>query len=240
MPPGFRILTGADRWILARQLMWSIGDAALTGDERPDDLVAPVLQTLERMKEELVPIARLQAWAASSEDADKAALMRACANLFRAYEKECRKQRFLDFDDLLLSTVRLFEKHPEVLRRYAERYPHVLVDEYQDLNLAQERLVELIAGGGDPFVVGDDDQSIYRFRGASRASLERFLGSFPGARTTTLGRNRRSSRRIERCSGSRRSNSELCRQSSRRLCSPRSAGRPLVSCFSPVRGSPPP
>ncbi|TMB77971.1 MAG: ATP-dependent helicase [Chloroflexi bacterium] len=196
VPPGFRILTGADRWILARQLMWSIGDAALTGDERPDDLVAPVLQTLERMKEELVPIARLQAWAASSEDADKAALMRACANLFRAYEKECRKQRFLDFDDLLLSTVRLFEKHPEVLRRYAERYPHVLVDEYQDLNLAQERLVELIAGGGDPFVVGDDDQSIYRFRGASRASLERFLGSFPGARTTTLGRNRRSSRRI--------------------------------------------
>src|SRR5438270_11051163 len=131
VPAGFRILMGADRWILARELMWSIGDAALTGDERPDDLVGPALQMLERMKEELVPIARLQAWAASSEDADKAALMRACANLFRAYEKECRKQRFLDFDDLLLSTVRLFEKHPEVLRRYAERYPHVLVDEYQ-------------------------------------------------------------------------------------------------------------
>src|SRR5207245_2713070 len=78
---------------------------------------------------------------------------------------------------------------------YRARYPHVLVDEYQDLNLAQERLVELIAGGGDPVVVGDDDQSIYRFRGASRARLERFLSAFPRAQTVTLGRNHRSSRR---------------------------------------------
>src|SRR2546430_1286484 len=122
--------------------------------------------------------------------------MRACARLFHAYERECHRQRFLDFDDLVRLAVRLLEQKPEVRRSYAGRYPHVLVDEYQDLNLAQERLVELVAGGGDPFVVGDDDQSIYRFRGASRASLERFLGSFPMARTVTLGRNRRSSRRI--------------------------------------------
>jgi DNA helicase-2/ATP-dependent DNA helicase PcrA len=196
VPAGFRILAGADRWIFARELMWSIGDAALTGDERPDDLVAPVLQMLERMKQELIPLQRLKAWASSSDDAEKAALMRACVKLFVAYESECRKQRFLDFDDLVLLAVRLFERKSGVLSRYAGRYPHVLVDEYQDLNLAQERLVELVAGAGDPFVVGDDDQSIYRFRGASRASLERFMGSFPRARTVTLGRNRRSSRRI--------------------------------------------
>ena len=196
VPAGFRILAGADRWILARELMWGIGDAALTGDERPDDLVAPALQMLERMKQELVPLERLQAWASSTDDAEKAELMRACLKLFRAYEGECRKQRLLDFDDLLLLAVRLFEKRPDVLRRYTDRYPHVLVDEYQDLNLAQERLVELVAGSGAPFVVGDDDQSIYRFRGASRASLERFLASFRRARTITLGRNRRSSRRI--------------------------------------------
>ena len=196
VPAGFRIVTGADRWILARELMWKIGDAALTGDERPDDLVAPVLQMLERMKQELVPLERLQAWAAGADDPEKTELMKACVKLFRAYERECRKQRLLDFDDLLLLTVRMLEKNPAVLRRYAERYPHVLVDEYQDLNLAQERMVELIAASGDPFVVGDDDQSIYRFRGASRASLERFVGRFPSARTIALARNRRSSRRI--------------------------------------------
>jgi ATP-dependent DNA helicase UvrD/PcrA len=204
VPAGFRILAGADRWILARELMWALGDPALTGDERPDDLVAPVLQMLERMKQELVPLERLQRWAApdasrpapSPEEVERTELMRACIRLFRAYESACRKGRWLDFDDLLLLTVRMFEKNPAILRRYAARYPHVLVDEYQDLNLAQERLVELVAGGRDPFVVGDDDQSIYRFRGASRASLERFVSSFPRTHTVTLGLNRRSSRRI--------------------------------------------
>ena len=193
---GFRILTGAERWIFARELMWEIGDTALVGDERPDDLVSPVLQVLERMKQELVPIERVARWAASSGEGERGELMRACVRLFRAYERECRKQRLLDFDDLLLLAVRMFEKSPAVLERYASRFPHVLVDEYQDLNLAQERLVELVAAGRDPFVVGDDDQSIYRFRGASRASLERFLRSFPQARTVTLGVNRRSSRPI--------------------------------------------
>jgi DNA helicase-2/ATP-dependent DNA helicase PcrA len=196
VPAGFRIVTGADRWILARELMWQLGDLALTGDERPDDLVAPALQMLERLKQELVPLERLAAWAKASEDREKAELMQACVRLFRAYERACRKERVLDFEDLLTLTVRMLDQRPEVLEAYRERYPHVLVDEYQDLNLAQERLVELIAGGGAPFVVGDDDQSIYRFRGASRASLERFLRAFPTASTVTLGRNHRSSRRI--------------------------------------------
>jgi len=122
--PGFRILAGADRWILARELMWTLGDAALTGDERPDDLVAPVLQMLERMKQELVPMERLQSWTAleasrpaatSAEEAERAELMRACIRLFRAYERACRKERWLDFDDLLLLTVRMFEKNPAIL-----------------------------------------------------------------------------------------------------------------------------
>jgi ATP-dependent DNA helicase UvrD/PcrA len=196
VPAGFRIITGADRWILARELMWQLGDLALTGDERPDDLVAPALQMLERLKQELVPLERLAAWTKTAEDREKAQLMEACVRLFRAYEAACRKERVLDFEDLLTLTVRVLEQRPALLEAYRERYPHVLVDEYQDLNLAQERLVELVAGGGAPFVVGDDDQSIYRFRGASRASLERFLRAFPTASTVTLGRNHRSSRRI--------------------------------------------
>jgi len=196
VPAGFRILTGADRWILARELMWRLGDNALAGDERPDDLVGPALQMLERMKQELVPIARLEAWASATDDQERGELMRACARLFRAYERECRKHRYLDFEDLLVLAVRMLEAHPQVLERYTARFRNVLVDEYQDLNLAQERLVELVASKSEPFVVGDDDQSIYRFRGASRASLERFMVSFPGTRTLTMGRNRRSSRRI--------------------------------------------
>jgi DNA helicase II / ATP-dependent DNA helicase PcrA len=201
--PGFRILAGADRWILARELMWKLGDPVLTGDERPDDLVSPALQMLERLKQELVPLKKLAAWAAATHGdetdpgvAERVELMQASVRLFGAYERACRKQRWLDFEDLLTLAVRLLEEQPSLRLAYRARFPHVLVDEYQDLNLAQERLVELIAEGGDPFVVGDDDQSIYRFRGASRASLERFRSRFPGALTITLGRNYRSSRRI--------------------------------------------
>ncbi len=211
--PGFRILAGADRWILARELMWQIGDNALTGDERPDDLVAPALGMLERMKQELVPISRLEAWAsrasrhpnhpaAPEDELERAELMGSCARLFRAYEKECRKRHLLDFEDLLVLAVRMLDQNPRLLRDYTARFPHVLVDEYQDLNLAQERLVELVAYGGEPFVVGDDDQSIYRFRGASRASLERFQDRFSAAATITMVRNRRSSRRIVKAAAS--------------------------------------
>ena len=196
VPAGFRIVSGADRWILARELMWELGDAALVGDERPDDLVAPALQMLERLKQELVPMRRLDDWADSADDADRAALMHACVRLFRAYERECRKRGLLDFDDLLERSVAMLASDPHLAEAYRRRYPHVLVDEYQDLNLAQERLVELVSFGGAPFVVGDDDQSIYRFRGASRASLERFLDRFPDAQTVTLGKNQRSSARI--------------------------------------------
>ena len=219
VPASFRILAGAERWILARELMWKLGDPVLTGDERPDDLVSPALQMLERLKQELVPLKKLAAWAAAAsgveadpEAAERVELMKACVRLFAAYERACRKQRLLDFEDLLTLAVRLLEEQPAQRSAYRARFPHVLVDEYQDLNLAQERLVELVAEEGSlprlrrgdpkgrdtngPFVVGDDDQSIYRFRGASRASLERFRTRFPDALTITLGRNYRSSRRI--------------------------------------------
>src|SRR5262249_11327732 len=109
----------------------------------------------------------------------------------------CRREAVMDFDDLLWHSVRLLEEHEDVRERLAGHFRWVLVDEYQDTNLAQERLVELTAGsGGNVCVVGDDDQSIYRFRGASRASMDRFLATFPAAVTVSLGRNRRSSHRI--------------------------------------------
>ncbi|MDQ6790463.1 MAG: ATP-dependent helicase [Candidatus Dormibacteraeota bacterium] len=191
--PGFDILSGPDRWISLRELMWELGDPALIGVERPDDLVGPLLKLQERLKQELVPLSRLAAWAGRVEDEERRAQLRAAARLFGAYAARCRQDRLLDFDDLLVHVVRLFESHPELRGSYAERFPWLMVDEYQDTNLAQERIVELLGGpDGNVCVVGDDDQSIYRFRGASRASMERFLACFPGAETRALGRNRRS------------------------------------------------
>jgi DNA helicase II / ATP-dependent DNA helicase PcrA len=193
LPPSFGILGGPDRWILLRELMWELGDPALVGGERPDDLVGPLLKLQERLKQELVPFSRLAAFAGHVEDPERSALLKAAARLFTVHAERCRKERLLDFDDLLVQVVRLFEGHPGVREHNADRFPWIMVDEYQDTNLAQERIVELLGGRhGNVCVVGDDDQSIYRFRGASRASMERFLDCFPAAETLTLGRNRRS------------------------------------------------
>ena len=193
----FRILAGPDRWILLRELMWELGAEELVGADRPDDQVTPLLKLQERLKQELIPVARLRAWAEHSRDHERAEFFLAATDLFAAYERRCRKEGLLDFDDLIFDAVRLLESSDGFRRAFAARFGSVLVDEYQDTNLAQEKLVELLAKDhGNVLAVGDDDQSIYRFRGASRASMERFLTVFPGAETVTLGRNRRSSRRI--------------------------------------------
>jgi DNA helicase-2/ATP-dependent DNA helicase PcrA len=193
-PAGFSILAGPERWILMRELMWELADPALVGAERPDDLVAPLLKLQERLKQELIPLARLLAWCHSSADPEKRDYLAAAAGLFKEHGRRLRRLRLLDFDDLLLQAVRLLEDQPGIRAAYGWRHPWIMVDEYQDTNLAQERIVELLAGAGpgNVCVVGDDDQSIYRFRGASRASMERFLSCFPGAQTWTLGRNLRS------------------------------------------------
>ena len=196
LPFSFGILAGADRWILLRQLLWEIGDPVLVGVERPDDLVAPLLRLLERFKQELIPFSRVAEWARGTSDRELGDQLLASVRMFRAYESRCREQRLLDFDDLLLRLIELLEKRPEIRERYVKRFTSLLVDEYQDSNLAQERIVELLGSHGRVTVVGDDDQSIYRFRGASLASMARFVEAFPAAETWTLGRNQRSTANI--------------------------------------------
>ena len=104
----------------------------------------------------------------------------------------------MDFDDLLVNTVALFREHPDVLEAYRQRFQHVLVDEYQDTNVAQNELVLLLAGGhGNVTVVGDGDQSIYRFRGADLRNIVQFEDAFPeGVTTIVLDQNYRSTQTI--------------------------------------------
>jgi DNA helicase-2/ATP-dependent DNA helicase PcrA len=223
--PGFRVLAGADRWIAMRELLWRTGDETLVGVERPDDLVNPLLRLLERVKQELVPLETLAGWARRAGDRDTGADLLAAVRLFGAYERHCRSERLLDFDDLVLRLVRLLEAHPEVRAAFVKRFTAVLVDEYQDSNLAQERMVELLAGAGNVCVVGDDDQAIYRFRGASLASLERFRRTFPRSRTLRLGRNHRSTGAIVTAAAAVATGNE--RRIPKRLSSARGRGVPV-------------
>ncbi|HVB76455.1 MAG TPA: ATP-dependent DNA helicase [Candidatus Nitrosotalea sp.] len=190
---GFRILEGPERWIAMRELMWNSAPAALLEEDRPDDLIPAILSLQERLKQELVSLNAYAAWAAAIPDPDLRRRQQAVHRLLLRYQRFCRAGRLVDFDDLLLGAVRLLETRSRTRQHLVGTSNWVMVDEYQDSNRAQERVVQLLGTPwGNVCVVGDDDQSIYRFRGASRANLEHFLELFPAAQSRTLGTNRRS------------------------------------------------
>ena len=119
------------------------------------------------------------------------------AELYRLYAKKLQENNALDFDDLLLVSVELFENFPDVLEKYRHRYHYVLVDEYQDTNGAQYRLTKLLAGEHRNLcVVGDADQSIYGWRGADIRNILNFEKDFPDATVIKLEQNYRSTKRI--------------------------------------------
>jgi DNA helicase-2/ATP-dependent DNA helicase PcrA len=129
-------------------------------------------------------------------------LRQTVARVYGAYQERLQRCNALDFGDLLLLTARLFRQVPEVLRHYQERWRWILVDEYQDTNPVQYELVRLLAGERRNLcVVGDDDQSIYRWRGADIRNILDFEQDFPGVRVVKLEQNYRSSRTILTAAG---------------------------------------
>jgi DNA helicase-2/ATP-dependent DNA helicase PcrA len=119
------------------------------------------------------------------------------ARIYPVYQEQLVRNDCMDFDDLIMQAVKLFEGYPEVLSGYRDRFRHLLVDEYQDTNHAQYRLVEMLAGEkGNLAVVGDADQSIYRFRGADIRNILSFSRDYPSATVVKLEQNYRSTKNI--------------------------------------------
>src|SRR5580693_5799139 len=135
----------------------------------------------------------MEAEAERSRDADR----KDVAAIFRAYETMLRNANALDFDDLLLRAVELLREHPKVREAWNSRFQYLMVDEFQDTNHVQEELVRLLAGSQkNVCVVGDEDQSIYGWRGARAGNLKRFTGDFPDAKIIRLEENYRSTQTI--------------------------------------------
>jgi len=119
------------------------------------------------------------------------------AEIFKEYQHRLMQAGAMDFDDLLVNVVKLFRLHPDVLASYQERFKHVLVDEYQDTNLAQNEIVLLLGRAHhNVCVVGDTDQSIYAFRGADYRNILQFERAFPDVYTVVLAQNYRSTQNI--------------------------------------------
>ena len=142
---------------------------------------------------------QISQWKNAATDPDAAAgeardaVERALAVVYADYDKALRRNNAFDFDDLIVRPVQLFESDSEVLERYAHRFLHVLVDEFQDTNGIQMRFIELLASGhGNLFVVGDDDQSIYGWRGARIENILEFDSRFTSTQVFRLEQNYRS------------------------------------------------
>jgi DNA helicase-2/ATP-dependent DNA helicase PcrA len=149
-----------------------------------------VLAAISRFKNELGDADTFE------EQADNYYL-RNVARIFRAYQQRLQANNAMDFDDLLLLLVKLFRDHPEVLARYRQQFRYILVDEYQDTNRVQYEIIRLLAGEHRNIcVVGDDDQSIYQFRGADLRNILNFERDWPEVRVVKLEQNYRSTGHI--------------------------------------------
>jgi ATP-dependent DNA helicase UvrD/PcrA len=178
----FEILSGKDQIIFVRNVMKQL---------RVKDLsIGMVLNEISLAKNNLIPVEEFR----DLYQGDKAMLR--VADVYENYDKEKAKKLLLDFDDLLVETYRLLNEDEAIRSKYSERFRHILVDEYQDINPAQgEILKKLIDGSNSFWVCGDDWQSIYAFTGASVGNMLNFTREFEGAKLFILDLNYRSTPR---------------------------------------------
>lgn len=149
-----------------------------------------VLATISQAKNELIYEDEYETFA-------RGMFQQTVAKIYPLYQKILKANDALDFDDLILKTVKLFKMHPDVLKAYQDRFRYVLIDEYQDTNRAQYVLTKLLAGHwNNVCVVGDFSQSIYSWRGADYRNLIKFKNDFPGTQTFSLSQNYRSTQKI--------------------------------------------
>jgi DNA helicase-2/ATP-dependent DNA helicase PcrA len=170
----------------------------------PAMVLRDMVNAISRAKDELVGAATYRELAeqmlqrAQTED-DRVAAEKACevARVYELYQEALCERDAVDFGDLIMRPAMLLEEQSAVRTQLQLRHRHILVDEYQDVNRASAQLLQALAGDGRRlWVVGDARQSIYRFRGASSANLQRFLTEYPNAATGALARNYRSSREV--------------------------------------------
>jgi len=182
---GFSIYDTADT---ARLLKDCIKDKNLSDTHYP---VRYVAQVISAQKNELISPGEYERLVAGSFRESN------IADIYSLYQHRLKSANALDFDDIIFKTVELFSRHEDILQKYQNRFRYVLVDEYQDTNHAQYELVRLLAGYAQNLcVVGDDDQSIYGWRGADIKNILRFESDYPGAEVIKLEQNYRSSQVI--------------------------------------------
>ncbi len=204
LPNSFRVITDTDAWLMLKQRIHDLPLDIYRPLGNPTKFLKALLQHISRAKDEGVTAETYLEFAencALDGDAEyvtgERSRLNELGNLYFAYQKMLRDEGCLDFGDLILEALRLLHTRPNVLKQAREQFRNIFVDEFQDTNWAQYELVKLIAGEAKNLtVVGDDDQAIYKFRGASLANILQFRDDFPEAEVVTLTQNYRSHQEI--------------------------------------------
>lgn len=190
LDPGYRLLTGVQQWMFLKKRIFNMDLAYYRPLSNPARFIHMLLNHFQRLKDEDISPEAYAAAAVTEQEKE-------LAHAYGEYQRLMMAENFLDFGDLIFYTLRLLEKRPNVLKELQKRFVHILVDEFQDTNYAQTKLTMLLAKKHKNItVVGDDDQSIYRWRGASLSNILAFEKTFPKAKKIVLTENYRSTQAI--------------------------------------------
>ncbi len=200
LPANCSLLNGVDTLLLIRRNFDRFNFNYYAQRGNPTRFINDLIGHFSRAKDELITPEAYIAYATklaenAKEEADKAEAERILelANAYKTYQQLLVDNHAYDFGDLVYYTVELLQKRPNVLKKYQEQFKYILVDEFQDTNKGQYELVKLLAGKRkNVTIVGDDDQAIYHFRGASLGNILQFKTDFEGATAVVLNRNYRS------------------------------------------------
>lgn len=208
LPDGFRLVDDVDAYLLVRKHLDRFTLDYYKPRGNPTKFIQALLSHFSRAKDECITPERYLKFAeeqrmdqdalqAPEEVLSEQKRLEEVANAYHVYQQILLEEGCLDFADLIAYTIELFEKRPGILKRYQKQFKYVLVDEFQDTNTAQYELVKkLCSAESNITVVGDDDQSIYRFRGASLSNILRFRTDYPTAKSIVLNQNYRSTKAV--------------------------------------------
>ncbi|KKS06965.1 hypothetical protein A3K01_03360 [candidate division WWE3 bacterium RIFOXYD1_FULL_43_17] len=199
--PGYKLLSSPEQWILLRKNLFDLGLKYFRPLGNPTKFISAILKFISRLQDENVSPEDFEKFVQNTElENEEKERIFELAHVYTEYTRIKLEKSKMDFGDLITWTLKLFKERPHILEKYRKQFRHVLLDEFQDTNFAQYELIKLLCpvemGDRSLVVVGDDSQSIYKFRGAAVSNILQFMEDYPKAERVTLLKNYRSGQKV--------------------------------------------
>ncbi len=201
LDPSYKIIPDPEQWLLLRKNIFNLNLKYFRSLGNPTKFISAILKFISRLQDENISPKEFDAYVTRHKfEGDEKGRWKELTYIYHEYTNLKIQGSKMDFGDLITWTIKLFKERPHILKKYQQQFKHVLVDEFQDTNYAQYELIRLLCPAKmkerSLLVVGDDSQSIYKFRGAAVSNILQFMEDYPGAEMVTLIQNYRSTQKI--------------------------------------------